>query len=89
MTTEPMGAVLEQEVELAVEPAVEPAAVLETGVVEFEVAAAEVVADFGVETEAGVGAPAPVVEPGVGVECAVVWGLKLQGPASVLVSFVL
>jgi len=85
MTTEPMGAVLEQEVELAVEPA----AVLETGVVEFEVAAAEVVADFGVETEAGVGAPAPVAEPGVGVEYAVGWGLKLQGPASVLVSFVL
>jgi hypothetical protein len=47
------------------------------------------VVDFGVEIEAGVGAPAPVVESGVGVEYAVVLGLKLQGPASVLVSFVL
>ena len=68
---------------------VESAAVLEAGVVEFEVAAAEVVVDFGVEIEAGVGAPAPVVELGVGVEYAVVWELKLQGPASVLVSSVL
>lgn len=68
---------------------VESAAVLEAGVVEFEVAAAEVVVDFGVEIEAGVGAPAPVVESGVGVEYAVVLGLKLQGQASVLVSFVL
>lgn len=73
------------------ELAVGSVAVLETWVVEFEVvAAAEVaVADFGVEIEAGVGAPAPVAEPGAGVEYAVVLGLKLQGPVSVLVSSVL
>jgi hypothetical protein len=74
-----------------VELAVGSAAVLETWVVEFEVVAAAevVVADFGFEIEAGVGVPAPVAEPGAGVEYAAVLRLKLQGPVSVLVSSVL